>query len=62
MSSGGAPTLVGTSVFNFLHTNKCKVKHNGIWGWGIYSLNGWGRYGKISFCFQEICSRLSSFG
>ena len=39
-----------------------KLKHNGIWGWGIYGLNGWGiygiygsngwdSYGKVSYCF-----------
>ena len=27
------------------HTWSVKLKHNGIWGWGIYGLNGWGIYG-----------------
>ena len=25
----------------------CEVKHNGIWGWDIYFLDGWGIYGLI---------------
>ena len=25
----------------FAHT---QIKHNGIWGWGIYGLNGWDIY------------------
>ena len=36
---------------------KCKLKHNGIWGLGVYGLNGWGigsnewcSYGKVSCC------------
>ena len=27
------------------HTQGVKLKHNGIWGWGIYGLDGWGSYG-----------------
>ena len=40
MSSGGAPTLAGTTMF-IMCTQSVKLKHNGIWGWGIYDLNGW---------------------
>ena len=29
----------------------------GIWGWGIHGLNGRGSYGKVSYCFWEICSK-----
>ena len=40
------------------HTQGVTLKHNGIWGWGIYGLDGWGiydlngwdSYGKVS-CF-----------
>ena len=36
-----------------------KLKHDEIWGWGIYDLNGWGiysldgwgSYGKVSYCY-----------
>ena len=42
-------------------TESVKLKHNGIWGWGIHGLNGWGIYGsndgKVSYCFWEICSK-----
>ena len=24
----------------FMHTQNVKLKHNGIWGWGIYGLDG----------------------
>ena len=51
-----------------------KLKHDGIWEWGIYGLdgmghlwlkwvgiydlNGWDSYGKVSDCFlREICSK-----
>ena len=34
----------------FMHTQNVKLKHNGIWEWGIYGLNGWGTYGKVSDC------------
>ena len=36
------------------HT-KCAVEENGKWeclnGCGIYGLDGWGSYGKVSYCF-----------
>ena len=28
-----------------------KLKHDGMWEWGIYDLNGWGSYGSVSYCF-----------
>ena len=44
---------------------KCEVNHNGDMEMGIYKLNGWviyglngrGSYGKVSYCFQGICSK-----
>ena len=38
----------------FGHTWNVKLKRNGIWGWVIHGLNGWGRFGKVS-CFRAIC-------
>ena len=29
----------------FMHTQSVKLKHSGIWGWGIHGLDGWGIYG-----------------
>ena len=29
----------------FTNTQSVKLKHNGIWRWGIYGLDGWGIYG-----------------
>ena len=49
--SGSLPaTPAGTLMFimlNFHAFIKCEVKHNGIWGWDIYFLDGWGNYGLI---------------
>ena len=46
MLSGGTLTPAGTSMFIFFtHTQSVKLKHNGIWGWGIYGLDGWDIYG-----------------
>ena len=47
------------SLCEHLHTCVVKLKHNGIWGWGIYGFNGWdiydsngwNSYGKVCFCF-----------
>ena len=36
-----------------------KLKHNGIWGWSIYGSNGWDNYGKVSYRFWEICSKIT---
>ena len=36
VSSGGAPTMAGTSIFT--HMQSVKLKHNGIWEWDIYGL------------------------
>ena len=44
------------------HTWSAKLKHDGIWrwgiydsnGWGIYSFNGWGSYDKLSYLWK-IC-------
>ena len=30
---------------NFHTYQSVKLKHDEIWGWGIYDLNGWGIYG-----------------
>ena len=30
-------------------------KIHGLNGWGIYDLNGWDSYGKVGYCFREIC-------
>ena len=62
VSSGGEPTPAGRSVFImwtfFMHTQSVKLKHNGMWGSGIYGLNGWGSYDKLSYCFfWKICSK-----
>ena len=27
------------------------VGHLGLNGWNIYSLDGWGSYGEVSYCF-----------
>ena len=43
MSSGGAPTPAGTSVFN---------KHNWDMGMGCLWLNGWGIYHLIGGAFM----------
>ena len=44
--------------FCFCTYMKCEVKtYNGIWGWGIPGLNGCCSYGKVSYCFGEICSK-----
>ena len=36
---------------------------HGLNGWGIYNLNGRGIYGsndgKVSYCFWEICSKIT---
>ena len=50
VSSGGAPTLAGTSMLLIIwklstHKWSAKSNHNGIWGWSIDGLNGWGTHG-----------------
>ena len=48
MSSGGAPTPAGTSMFTIQKISahmKCEVKHNGDMGMGHLWLNEWGIYG-----------------
>ena len=32
---------IGVKFF-FAHTQSVNLKHNGIWGWGIYGLDGMG--------------------
>ena len=64
VSSGGAPTLAGTSMFtvwNLCTHMKCEVRHNWdmgmehLWinGWGIYSLIGQGRHSKLLFRLEK---------
>ena len=36
---------------------KREVKHNEDMEWDIYGLNGWGIYGKVSYCFGVIRSK-----
>ena len=43
VSSGGAPTPAGTSVF---------TKHNWDMGMGYLWLNGWGIYGLLGWTFM----------
>ena len=64
VSSGGAPTPAGTSVFTkhnwdmgmgYLLLNGWGIyglMGGALWyGWGTYGLNGWGSYDKVSCCF-----------
>ena len=46
MSSGEAPTPLAhrCSLYENFHTCM-NLKHNGVWGWSIYCLNGRGIYG-----------------
>ena len=38
----------------FTHTQSVKLKHNGIWGWGIYGLDGWGIYGLDGWGIYDL--------
>ena len=60
VSNGGAPMPASTPTFimwNFPAHMKCEVKHNEDMEWDIYGLNGWGIYGKVSYCFRVIRSK-----
>ena len=48
MSSGGAPTPAGTSVF---------TKHNWDMGMGYLSLNGWSIYGLLGLDINDLMER-----
>ena len=62
-TSGRAPTPLGhhcSLCENFTHTKNLKLKHNGIWGWAIYGLIGWGFMSQIGgavIVFWELCSK-----
>ena len=52
MSTGGTPTLAGTSMFTMWKIctrMKCEVKHNGDMGMGgaFMTYNGWDIYGLM---------------
>ena len=42
-------------IFFFTHTQSVKLRHNGIWEWGIHGLNGWKQWGSHGLNGWGIC-------